>query len=626
MSMGPVRQRAVTRIDVAIQTELHQGENLETGESEVDPFPVQSEGVERLIDGVAEGRLQELYDQLYQDQQVENQAVASSELRVEGQVELRPLPGVTDGRGSHEVWYLGRVEGIEVGHIVGIAQGGDPQPVERPLRPPPDHMLAEARAPTVLGPPPQLGRPVGRFQYVDDELILEPQPGEVEENEESDSSINSNEHSTIGQWTTDSGMPRGHSSGSAGTLNSARSLAVVSFAASVHSGSGSKGVEQHGDGSWELGVLLALVAVVCVLTGVLGTCLWLRFQNRGRISEGEISADGSTPRTPRDDRRRSTTDFNSSTQEGHSQFSPVVNITVHNQISGFPGELKAALDAEAQENSSSSHSKIPFVPPKGLVPDPRRDTAQAEAQENSRSFHSKIPVGPPKGLVRGTESLRQFEDPRPVGPCGLDPVGTLRQRRVAEGSRNSEASAAAQERPCSGDLPKGLDLPVNKGKGYTDLQSGDERHFNVDPGSTENARTREEGRNTSTERAVPLPRLPVQVDKVRRPWGVKRDIILSCRPAVRFPVVFLTQNGNCLHSACDCRPMQCSGLAIQRYLCPHCLNPDALPSRKDPTSRDDRVVWLTKSGQAVHASAECPALARDEDPLTRKLCRCCRWP
>ena len=112
-----------------------------------------------------------------------------------------------------------------------------------------------------------LGHLVERIRYADDEVVLDLQPVAVGEDENSSLPSSSEEHSSIGQWTTDSGMPRGHSSGSDGTGHSARSLVAVSLAASVHSARGYQEFEKGGDGSWELGVLLALVAAVCGLTG-----------------------------------------------------------------------------------------------------------------------------------------------------------------------------------------------------------------------------------------------------------------------------------------------------------------------------------------------------------------------
>ena len=47
----------------------------------------------------------------------------------------------------------------------------------------------------------------------------------------------------------------------------------------------------------------------------------------------------------------------------------------------------------------------------------------------------------------------------------------------------------------------------------------------------------------------------VPTDRIRRPWGLKKNVIMSTRDTQR-PVVYLTQNGDCAHSSLGCRPMQ----------------------------------------------------------------------
>ena len=346
-------QESDTRVDVEVQTELiHHVEGLELGESETDPFPVQSEGLESLVDGMTVDGLQRLYDQLYHEQVVENQALASSGSGDNHRVEIGPCSSAAEETGSHEVWYLRGAEENDMVQAILRVQVEDSQLLEERRRPPPDQMLAEARAPTVPGPPPYVGLPRDRFQNVDDEGALIHQPAEDGEDEQS-SDVSSDEHSTIGQWTTDSGMPRGHSSGSVGT-----SLAAVSLATSVHSAVGYREVEESGDGSWELGILLVLVAAVCSLTGALCACAWLKFRGCERGPEG------------------STTSSLQGTSEGPSRFSPVVNVTVRSQISGFPGELKTDVETEAQGTPEKRQAKIPVGPPKGLVPDSRENAEQ----------------------------------------------------------------------------------------------------------------------------------------------------------------------------------------------------------------------------------------------------------
>ena len=294
------------------------------------------------------------------------------------------------------------------------------------------------------------------------------------------------------------------------------------------------------------------------------------------------------------------------------------------------------MEADEEGRPQESRSEFPVGPPKGLGQGNAKRSSEVR-EEGPEDYHSglglsrtlreeeglesgggqnqqsatascsaaEVPVGPPRVLGQDRKPLGPAENSNPVEPSGLGPVGTLRHRRISGRPRSAEASASASSGSNCLD-PEVVQSSVTKGMGITVGQ--------------------QEAEVVQVPVANSAPRFTVPVDKVRRPRGVKRDIILSCRPAVRSPVVFLTQNGSCLHSGCDCRPMQCSGLAIQRYLCPHCLDPDYWPTRRDPLSGQDRVVWLTKSGHAVHASATCPALAQDEEHLMRKLCRCCRWP
>ena len=114
--------------------------------------------------------------------------------------------------------------------------------------------------------------------YVDDEVV----DGGVPVADDPDSGSSSEEDegsSTIGEWSTDSGMPRGPSSGSQGS-GGARSLAGLSLAASVRSAAGHRTSELEEVGSWELGVLVSLVGVACVLLGVVCTLLCIRLWAR----------------------------------------------------------------------------------------------------------------------------------------------------------------------------------------------------------------------------------------------------------------------------------------------------------------------------------------------------------
>lgn len=114
------------------------------------------------------------------------------------------------------------------------------------------------------------------------------------------------------------------------------------------------------------------------------------------------------------------------------------------------------------------------------------------------------------------------------------------------------------------------------------------------------------------------------LDRFRKPWGMKKKEYLSSSGEDPRPFVYLTQFGQCLHSGTTCSPMQSSGFAIQRSICRFCFGSHELPSRQD-TSGNDRTVYLTRSGHYVHLSDRCECLDPNDELLTRKLCRCCRW-
>ena len=114
-------------------------------------------------------------------------------------------------------------------------------------------------------------------------------------------------------------------------------------------------------------------------------------------------------------------------------------------------------------------------------------------------------------------------------------------------------------------------------------------------------------------------------DWVRRPRGVTQSAILSCSPASPGPLLMITQNGECIHSGRECRPMQCSGQPILRGLCPHCYTSGVLPARYKSGDRVERKAYFTKSGHFVHDSAVCPAISTREELAYRRFCKCCRW-
>ena len=191
--------------------------------------------------------------------------------------------------------------------------------VRRPSGLPPDDMLAQARAPTVPRPPGYAGRVEERADGMDrnqaNRVVYGDDEGWLESDDEDESSI--------GEWTTDSGMPRGHSSsggGSARSPRSGRSLTVMSIAAPLRSASGHQLHEAQEDGSWELWIVLGLVVVCSVLIGV--GCAWvccLRSQrclgHREPLDCQEIEK---FPRVPASE----------GSERNAVSLSPVVNITV----------------------------------------------------------------------------------------------------------------------------------------------------------------------------------------------------------------------------------------------------------------------------------------------------------
>ena len=179
---------------------------------------------------------------------------------------VRALQGALDESGFLGVgdgWRLGGVD-VRGAYMQGPAR--ELEYVRRPSGQPPDDMLAQARAPTVPRPPGYPGQAeeraddmvrnqANRVVYVDDE-------GWLDSDDEGES--------------TDSGMPRGHSSssgGSARSRRSGRSLTVVSIAASLQSASGHRLYEAEEDSSWELWIVLGLVVVCSALIGV--GCAWV---------------------------------------------------------------------------------------------------------------------------------------------------------------------------------------------------------------------------------------------------------------------------------------------------------------------------------------------------------------
>ena len=196
---------------------------------------------------------------------------------------------------------------------------------------------------------------------------------------------------------------------------------------------------------------------------------------------------------------------------------------------------------------------------------------------------------PEEASVRTTATI-----PQTLGPCGLGPES----RTPARSSKEVPRTVTAADSPTLG--PSGL------------------------------GPTRPKASGVASSEAVGLQGVPGvehagwPVDRFRRPWGTKQKIILSCGGDALQPLVYLTQNGDCLHSG-TCRPMQCAGTPIQRSLCRFCFQAGQLPSLRVEGSDADRCVYFTRSGHYVHSSRDCACLDPIEEILARKLCRCCRW-
>ena len=115
-------------------------------------------------------------------------------------------------------------------------------------------------------------------------------------------------------------------------------------------------------------------------------------------------------------------------------------------------------------------------------------------------------------------------------------------------------------------------------------------------------------------------------DWVRRPWGVKQKVILSCRSTEPAPLVYLTQNGDCLHIGCNCRPMQFAGTPIQRALCNRCFPQGALEFRRGLEAPIGLIEQCVSRNQGILSMMPRSArLSRRQEVLFRRLCKFCRW-
>ena len=251
----------VSCVEDGVQTEdLSFRDGLEPGERR-DPFPVQSEGNAPALDDSR--ALQMVYDMIYQEQ------LRIHELS-DRAVQLRAMGGSS----SHGSVGL-RASQQRLAHIgaagVGLSMHGDGAP---------EDLLQRAAVPTVPRPP---GYPV-EMMYLQGPEVLDGDPrvyiddpaplGRPPDQDDNDSEVSSEaeeEHSSVGEWSTDSGMPRGHSSGSGSSVVGGRSVAAVSNAASVGSAQAQRSMQGDSDGSWELFLLLGLVAALFCMIGVAST-------------------------------------------------------------------------------------------------------------------------------------------------------------------------------------------------------------------------------------------------------------------------------------------------------------------------------------------------------------------
>ena len=246
-----------------------------------------------------------------------------------------------------------------------------------------------------------------------------------------------------------------------------------------------------------------------------------------------------------------------------------------------------------------------------------------QRRNHDHSLHPADPrgLGPGRPSV-GLEYPGQKEsnaEPRTLGPRGVGPG----------------KPSALPERP----LQKG-DEAVSRSLSSKDL--GPDRFRGVLP-RADRKKDSEEARSLDPEGLAPsVPEVECRVgsvsdrlsgatssarkplDRFRRPWGMNQYEYLSSGGDDRRPFVYLTPHGLCLHSSTTCRPMQSSGFAIQRSLCCFCFESDELPCRRSAEGAD-RVVYLTRSGHYVHASGGCECLDMNEELMSRKLCKCCRW-
>ena len=360
----------VSCIEDGVQTEDSSfRDSLEPGEHG-DPFPVQSEGNAPALDDSR--ALQMGYDMIYQKQlRIHELSDRAVQLRAMGGSSSHGSVGL--GVSQEGLAYMGAAG-------VGLSMHGDGAPedflqrvaVSMVSRPPgyPIEMMY-LQGPEVIDGDPQV--------YVDDPAPL----GRAPDQDDHDSEVSSEaeeEHSSVGEWSTDSGMPRGHSSGSGSSVVGGRSVIAVSIAASVSSAQAHKSMQGDSDGSWELGLLLGLVAALFCMIGVAGT--WMCIRQRAFEPKGFRDSTSLVTATPRqgsgksEDGRRVEDE---SPRDSRLQSSPVVHVTVKNEILGLGGSVHGAATADD-----------------GVSGLPCESVRRRNLKESSQEVAN--PIGPPKGL------------------------------------------------------------------------------------------------------------------------------------------------------------------------------------------------------------------------------------
>ena len=303
--------------------------------------------------------------------------------------------------------------------------------------------------------------------------------------------------------------------------------------------------------------------------------------------------------------------------------SPVVNITV----TGSPAVDRTSsveIDVAGDEGLRRRGQRTEEVEPNVR----QRDEGSFDVVFDSLASNNMAGAGRGKGERR--PQSRIAAGPRTLSPCGLDPGRRIPGRASEEApratavTRTLEPCGLGLRRPEPARMPEEASVTTTTTNPRTlGKHRGRRRPCGLGPSraKTSGAVPSETGSLQGVPRVVHA-RWPV--DRFRRPWGTKQKIILSCGADAIQPLVYLTQNGDGLHSGI-CRPMQCAGTPIQRSLCRLCFQAGQLPSRKVEGSDADRCVYFTRSGHYVHRSSDGVCLDSLEETIVRKLCRCCRW-